>query len=345
MDSPDGLQAGESFSKKRIHSQPERASSARFESEARGTPQGCRPPRPPAPSPSLPKPYSHSRSLAGNGAVPRPLAGGLFDAAHDERRPTRLVRSAEPATAVAVEVFVEPEHLSPVWIPGESRVGTEAGAKAIRIRQEELRQTPAQIARHFQQAHPLSRPGRAFHLERIPVEVMVALQCLDQQIVEGKPDRTSPVRVSSEQPAARFAGLISDQPDLGANPLVVGHALVDFRQGANSIGGIELLLVQRVTQQALESFTRRKRKEQVLAMGRTLTRHQIGDVAGKISSVFKEPLHPFFEAGQTIDDPALERFHREEWDEPDGRPESQGNRGAVDAQKIVVEAIFFVPQA
>src|SRR5260370_26265438 len=194
MDSSDGFQAGESFSKNRIHSQPERASSARFEPEARSTPQGSGPPRPPAPSPSLPKPYSHSRSLAGMGSVPHPLAGGLFDAAHDERRPTRLVRSAEPAPAVAVEVFVEPEHLSPVRILGESRVGTEAGAKAIRIRQEELRQSPAQIARHFQQAHPLSRAGLPLHLERSPVEVMVALQCLDKQIVEGKPDGTPPVR-------------------------------------------------------------------------------------------------------------------------------------------------------
>src|SRR6266849_3428830 len=60
--------------------------------------------------------------LAGRGSVPRPIAGSLFDAAHDERRPTRLVRSTEPAPAVAVEVFVEPEHVSPVWIPGESRV-------------------------------------------------------------------------------------------------------------------------------------------------------------------------------------------------------------------------------
>src|SRR5229473_8208644 len=49
MDWPEGLQAGESFT-------AHRASHVRFEFEARSAPQGSRPPRPPAPSPSLLKP-------------------------------------------------------------------------------------------------------------------------------------------------------------------------------------------------------------------------------------------------------------------------------------------------
>src|SRR6266851_396243 len=57
MDWPEGLQAGESFT-------AQRASHVRFEFEARSAPQGSRPPRPPAPSPSLLKPCLHSRPIS-----------------------------------------------------------------------------------------------------------------------------------------------------------------------------------------------------------------------------------------------------------------------------------------
>src|SRR5713101_2986727 len=59
MDWPEGLQAGESFSKERDSFPADTADRARSESEARSTPQESRPPRPPAPPPSLLKPCLH----------------------------------------------------------------------------------------------------------------------------------------------------------------------------------------------------------------------------------------------------------------------------------------------
>src|SRR5216684_8233377 len=56
MDWPEGRQVSASFNKERDSCPAERAGHARFEFEARSTPQGSRPARPPAPSPSLPKP-------------------------------------------------------------------------------------------------------------------------------------------------------------------------------------------------------------------------------------------------------------------------------------------------
>ncbi len=52
MDCPEALQAVESFSKELDSFPAKRASHVRFEFEARSAPQGSRPPRPPAPSPS-----------------------------------------------------------------------------------------------------------------------------------------------------------------------------------------------------------------------------------------------------------------------------------------------------
>src|SRR5216683_4356046 len=56
MDWPKGRQPVASFRKERLHSQPRGQNHARFEFEARSSPQGSCPPRPPEPSPSLLKP-------------------------------------------------------------------------------------------------------------------------------------------------------------------------------------------------------------------------------------------------------------------------------------------------
>ena len=64
MDWPEGLQAGENFSKELDSFPAQRASRVRFEFQACSAPQGSRPPRPPAPSPSLLKPCLHSRPIS-----------------------------------------------------------------------------------------------------------------------------------------------------------------------------------------------------------------------------------------------------------------------------------------
>lgn len=52
--------------------------------------------------------------------------------------------------------------------------------------------------------------GRAFDLEIIPVVVVKAVERLDDQVVDGKPYRTSPVRVSPEHGTVRISRGVAD---------------------------------------------------------------------------------------------------------------------------------------
>src|SRR5439155_934996 len=53
-----------------------------------------------------------------------------------------------------------------------------------------------------------TRSGRALDLKARAVEVVELLKGLDQQIVDGKPDRSAPVGVSAEETRARFCRLV-----------------------------------------------------------------------------------------------------------------------------------------
>ena len=61
--------------------------------------------------------------------------------------------------------------------------------------------------------------------------------------------------------------------------------------------------------------------------------------------VVDEPLHPAFEAWQFLNDVWLQRFHRQEGNQTDHRPDLQGTAGVIrQLQHIVEKAILIVPQ-
>ncbi len=129
--------------------------------------------------------------------------------------PARSSRSggSRPGRArVAVEVLVEQHQVAPVRVVGVAGVAAVAGRGGpAASRQEQPRQAPRQFARHLPSGSSC-RPEPVGHstLQRVAVEVVIALQRLDEQVVDRKPDRPAPVRVAAEQAGVRFARLVVD---------------------------------------------------------------------------------------------------------------------------------------
>src|SRR5512145_965023 len=115
---------------------------------------------------------------------------------------------ADAGAVVAVEVFVQPDEVPPV------RVGLELGDASvdrpspIRPAQENAGQASGELSRYVPESRAQTRPGRALDLEAGAVEVVELLKGLDQEVVDGKPDRSAPVGVSTEEAGARFCGFV-----------------------------------------------------------------------------------------------------------------------------------------
>ena len=115
-------------------------------------------------------------------------------------------RRSTAAAGLAVEVLVEQHEIAPGGILGEAPVAPVAGAPAGRIGQEEARRGAARSPRRPARGScVLPEPVGHSTCERVAVEVVVALQRLDQQVVDGEPDRPAPVRVAAEQAGVGLA--------------------------------------------------------------------------------------------------------------------------------------------
>src|SRR5271157_5183174 len=73
--------------------------------------------------------------------------------ARNQPRPTRLVTSSQPGAIVAVEVLVEQDVILPVGIFLELLCAPINGSPAILIPHKNLRQSAADLFRHFKQGH------------------------------------------------------------------------------------------------------------------------------------------------------------------------------------------------
>src|SRR5262249_57313866 len=104
---------------------------------------------------------------------------------------------------------------------GASR-GALARAAAIGAGQEYADQPARELLGDLAERHHPPRSRRALDGERGDVEVMVALERLDEQPVHGEPDRTAPVRVAAEEAGRRLAGAVLDRRPRVAEDLRAG---------------------------------------------------------------------------------------------------------------------------
>ena len=117
---------------------------------------------------------------------------------------------ADTAAGVAMEILVEQHEIFPERIAGVALVAAVHGAGSRLVREKERGQPPFDLARYRAQRHESAGPRRALDREVIAVEQVIAVERLDQEIVEREPHRPAPVRVSAEQPRRRLARRVLD---------------------------------------------------------------------------------------------------------------------------------------
>ena len=106
---------------------------------------------------------------------------------------------AEPLPRVAVEVFVEKHKVAPVRIASVYLFTAVDRPYARRARKEEGDKPPRDLPSHFAEVPSGAAPGGKLDLERVPVKVVIPLERFDDEIVQRKPYRSPPIRVSPEK--------------------------------------------------------------------------------------------------------------------------------------------------
>src|ERR1700745_3691943 len=132
------------------------------------------------------------------------------------------MRGADTHAGVPVEVLVERDEVVPRWIVLKPLVPTEDGPAAVAV-EEDPDQAASDLVGDLIERHHLSGPGRALDLELLTEIAVVDPQRLYQQVVDGHPDRPSPVRVAAEQPRARLGRLVHQPPHVSP--------AVDYQRG------------------------------------------------------------------------------------------------------------------
>src|SRR5215468_4324194 len=136
-----------------------------------------------------PRPSGSSHSVIASPASPG--GGDALDQVGGERGPPGLVAGAEAAAGVAMEVLVEQHEARERRIAGVALGAAVARPVTARVGQEQRDQPALQLLGDLAQVHAAAAAGRALDSERVAVEVVVALERLDDEVVRREPDRTA----------------------------------------------------------------------------------------------------------------------------------------------------------
>jgi len=120
------------------------------------------------------------------------------DESCDERRPAGLVTGPQSATGFAIEVFMEQIQFVPAGVIAVAFVTAVAWAMSVRSGHEQADLAPHQFFCDFSEGHQDTGTGGAFDFEVCSVELVIAFQGLNQQVIEWKPDGSAPVAVPAE---------------------------------------------------------------------------------------------------------------------------------------------------
>src|SRR5512145_334175 len=140
----------------------------------------------------------------------RDSLAALLQQLGDERRPPRLVAGPDASTVVPVKVLVEQEQIPPVRVVLEGLRPAEDRSAAVGVPEEDPGEPARQLGGHLPQVQPAVGSGGERHRQLVSVEVVEALQRLDEQVVHGKPDRTAPVGIAPEEAAGGLRRLVVD---------------------------------------------------------------------------------------------------------------------------------------
>src|SRR5262245_36139790 len=105
---------------------------------------------------------------------------------------------AEAGARVPVEVLVEEDVVLPVGIRLHRLVGAVDRATTVGAAQEDPREAAAELPGDLLEVHHLARARRALDLEVVTEVEVIALQGLEDEVVQREPDGAAPVRVAAE---------------------------------------------------------------------------------------------------------------------------------------------------
>src|SRR5215831_11997500 len=223
------------------------------------------------PSPAKPPPtittcvFVVAESISPPASGPDRVTGARLQQFRDDTGPSRLMRRADAAAAVAVEVLVEVQvvaKLAVVLHLGIQRVDlTHAG----RVLQKDSRETVRQLLGDLIDGHKMSRAGRTLDLETVPVVVVKLLKRLDDQEVDGKPHRTAPIGVASEEARSRLGRLVVHAKIGAVYREDEWMRVVIARHGAHAVVRQKFVRIEHPLEHRLHSFGGQKRQQPALA--------------------------------------------------------------------------------
>ena len=108
-----------------------------------------------------------------------------------------------------MEVLVEQWRV-PAWVLLEALTVAEHRTAAIRPLQERRHEPPPQLLGYLAQIHHDAASRRAFDEELVAEVHVIALECLDDEVVDREPHGPPPVRVATVDRRRRLRGLIID---------------------------------------------------------------------------------------------------------------------------------------
>src|ERR1700683_2928262 len=115
-------------------------------------------------------------------------------------------------------------------------VGSKNRPPAVRVALKKSQYSPAQLVGDRVKTHHLRRSRRTRERKFVSVELIIATEALDEQVVAWHPNRASPVRVPAEQRAVGFSRLIVHLVMHPVVFIVVWPIEVSARQGSHTVG-------------------------------------------------------------------------------------------------------------
>src|ERR1700722_5989846 len=136
----------------------------------------------------MPRSACSSCGAAGRKMTLDTLFSALLDQLGDQAGPAGLVTRAEAGAIVCMEIFIEQEQISPVWIALEQFGAAGNGAAAVFATNENVNEAARNFGSHFPKIGFAPRPSREFDFEVLTEIVGVFLQGIEEQIVNREPD-------------------------------------------------------------------------------------------------------------------------------------------------------------
>ena len=192
---------------------------------------------------------------------------------------------AESLAGFAVKIFVKEHKVAPVRVVGEARVAAVAWATPAGVGEKDAGEARAKFEGDLTEIHHAPRSGRAFDLEAVSIEMVVAFEGLEDEEVYREPDRPTPVRVAAEEASSGFAGVIVDAVFDSTNVDDIRIILVKLRNGAQPVRREEFIFIEHVFEHSFQSRARRDREQTVV-----MPCFAVADVLREIGAMFHEPL-------------------------------------------------------